>query len=182
MRIADDAGDVWEAVSTFSLFTFIEKMTDLGRTSGLEFFESAKEWQGAFTSDCMMAGATQLIDDRFYRKFLVGETPVELQFKYQCPTFDVAFYRSPDVSDLTRLLVRVTGFLDLEMNEIPPLVFEMSWWDLIFRNDLYFDEQERWWMGDSWPLPLVFGKTGFQGSPQPLVKYGPRPKSGPDLH
>ena len=37
--IADDAGDVWEAVSTFSLFAFIEKMTDLGRTSGLEFFE-----------------------------------------------------------------------------------------------------------------------------------------------
>ncbi len=46
MRIADDARDVWEAVSTFSLFAFIEKMTDLGRTSGLEFFETAWPFTG----------------------------------------------------------------------------------------------------------------------------------------
>jgi hypothetical protein len=107
---------------------------------------------------------------------------LKLQFKYQCPTFDVAFYRSPHVPDLTSLLVKVTEFYDLEMNLVPPLVFEMHWSDLLFRNELYFDEEEGWWTGDSWPLPLVFEKTGFQGPPQPLVTFEPGPGSGREPH
>src|SRR4051794_27164404 len=96
VRLADEAGEVWEAGSTFSLHAFVENMVNLGRTSWLAYFaEADDEWKGAFDGDLMMAGATCLLDDRFYRKFLVGDERVELKFKYQCPVFDVAFQRSP---------------------------------------------------------------------------------------
>ena len=128
----------------------------------------------------MMAGATCLLDDRFYRKFLVGDERVELRFKYQCPVFDVAFHRSPHVTDLTSLLVRVSGLFDLDMNEIRPLVFEMDWRRLLFRNELYFDAEAGEWAGDGWPLPPVFRRTGSTGSPQALVRYeaGPGGQAG----
>ena len=167
VRLADEAGQVWEAESIFPLDVFIEHMIDLGRMSWLVYFEDAEEWKGAFDGDCLMTGATCLLDDRFYRKFLVEDDRVELQFKYQCPTFDVAFFRSPYVTSLTRLIVRVSGLYDSEMNEIRPLAFEMNWSDLLFRNELYFDVAEGAWMGDGWPLPVVFRKAGSSRHPNP---------------
>lgn len=181
VRLADDAGEVWESESTFSLHAFVENMVDLGRTSWLVYFDEAgEEWQGAFDGDLMVAGATCLLDDRFYRKFLVGDERVELKFKYQCPVFDVAFHRSPQVPTRTALLVRVSGLFDLDMNEIRPLVFEMDWRSLLFRNELYFDSEEGGWVGDGWPRPLIFRKTGSTGSSQPLVRFeaGPGCQAG----
>lgn len=171
IRLADDAGEVWEAESTFSLLAFVENMVNLGRTSWLVYFDEAEEWKGAFDGDLMMAGATCLLDDRFYRKFLVGDERVELKYKYQCPVFDVAFHRSTHVPSLTSLLVRVSGLFDLDMNEIHPLVFEMDWRGLLFRNELYFDDEEGNWTGDGWPLPPVFKKVGAKGPPQALVRH-----------
>ena len=34
VRLADEAGEVWEAESTFSLHVFVENMVNLGRASG----------------------------------------------------------------------------------------------------------------------------------------------------
>ena len=121
----------------------------------------------AFDGDYMMAGATCLLDDRSYRKFLVGDERVELRFKYQCPVFDVAFHRCPHVTELTSLLVRVSGLYDLDMNEIRPLVFEMDWRRLLFRNELYFDAEAGEWTGDGWPLPLIFTRTGPRAPRRP---------------
>lgn len=180
VRLADEAGEVWEAESTFSLDVFIQHMIDLGRTSWLVYFDDAEEWKGAFDGDCLMTGATCLLDDRFYRKFLVGDDRVELQFKYQCPTFDVAFFRSPYVTSSTSLIVRVSGLYDSDMNEIRPMAFEMDWSDLLFRNELYFDVEEGGWTGDGWPLPVVFRKAGSSATPQALIRYeaGPARESG----
>ena len=166
VRLADEAGEVWEAESTFSLHVFVENMVNLGRASWLVYFDDAEEWKGAFDGDLMMAGATCLLDDRFYRKFLVGDERVELKFKYQCPVFDVAFHRSPHVTELTSLLVRVSGLFDLDMNEIRPLVFEMDWRCLLFRNELYFDAEAGEWTGDGWPLPPVFTKDRAPRAPR----------------
>jgi hypothetical protein len=139
VRLADEAGAMWEAESTFSLHVFVENMVNLGRTSWLVYFDDAEdEWKKAFDGDLMMAGATCLLDDRFYRKFLVGDERVELKFKYQCPVFDVAFHRSPHVTELTSLLIRVSGLFDLDMNEIRLMVFEMDWRRLLFWNELFF--------------------------------------------
>jgi hypothetical protein len=83
VRLEDEAGEVWEAESTFSLDVFVENMVNLGRTSWLVYFDDAEgEWKGAFDGDLMIAGATCLLDDRSYRKFLVGDQRVELKFKY----------------------------------------------------------------------------------------------------
>src|SRR4051794_33584497 len=63
VRPADDAGEVWESESTFSLHAFVENMVNLGRTSWLAYFaEADDEWKGAFDGDLMMAGATCLLD------------------------------------------------------------------------------------------------------------------------
>ncbi len=177
VRLADEAGEVWEAESIFSLDVFIRNMINLGRTSWLVYFDDAEEWKGAFDGDCLMTGATCLLDDRFYRKFLVGDDRIEFQFKYQCPTSDVAFYRSPYVKSLTRLIVRVSGLYDSDMNVIRPLAFEMNWSDLLFRNELYFDVDEGGWTGDGWPLPVVFKKVGASATPQSFVRYEAGPVS-----
>jgi hypothetical protein len=118
-----------------------------------------------------MSGATCLFDDRFYRKFLVGDRRIELKFKYQCPTFDVAFLRDEHSPSLSRLLVRVSGLYDLEMDLIPPLIYEMRPHELLFRNELYFNQDEGWWDGDDWPVPLVFSKVASGGTPQAMVRY-----------
>ncbi len=180
VRLADAVGEIWEAESTFSLHVFIENMVNLDRTSWLIYFDDSEEWKAAFEDDCLMTGATCLLDDRFYRRLLVGDDRVELQFKYQSPSFDVAFYRSPHVPDLTSLLVRVSGLYDSDMNEIRPLVFEMDWRHLLFRNELYFDAEAGDWTGDRWPLPLIFRRVGSTGFPQSLVTYeaGPGSQSG----
>ncbi|WP_406695220.1 hypothetical protein V5E97_29710 [Singulisphaera sp. Ch08] len=177
VRLADEAGEVWEAESTFSLHVFVENMVNLDRTSWLVYFDDAEEWKGAFDGDRMITGATCLLDDRFYRKFLVGDERVELKFKSQCPRFDVAFYTSPHVTGLTSLLVRVSGLFDVDMNKIRPLVFEMDWRNLLFRNELYFDTEAEEWAGDGWPLPPVFRRAGSTGSPQALVRYEAKPES-----
>jgi hypothetical protein len=80
VRLVDEAGDVWEAESVFSLDVFIQNMINLGRTSWLVYFDDAEEWKGAFDEDGLMTGATGLLDDRFYRKLLVGDERIELQF------------------------------------------------------------------------------------------------------
>jgi hypothetical protein len=176
VRLADDAGEVWESESTFSLHAFVENMVNLGRTSWLAYFDEAEdEWKDGFDGDLMMAGATCLLDDRTYRKFLVEDERVELRFKYQCPVFDVAFHRSPHVTELTSLLVRVSGLFDPDMIEIRPMVFEMDWRGLLFRNELYFDAEEGNWTGDGWPLPLVFRRTGSTCFSQALVRFEARP-------
>jgi hypothetical protein len=175
LRLADAVGDLWETESTFPLQVFIREMANLERSSWLVFFDQSEEWKDRFDVECLMAGVSCMLDDRGYRKFLVGDRPIEVQFKYQCPVFDVAFHRSEHVPDLTSLLVRVSGLYDVEMREIPPLVFEMHWWDLLFRNELYFDPEEGWWTGDGWPLPIVFRRAGSGGEPQALVRY----ESGP---
>jgi hypothetical protein len=176
-RLADDAGELWETEAHFSLDVFIQNMVNLDRMSWLVYFDDAEEeWKKAFEDDCLMTGATCLRDDRFYRNFLVGEDQrVEFQFKYQCPQFDVAFYRDSYLKDSTRLIVRVSGLYDAEGNDIRPLAFEMNWWDLLFRNELYFDTDEGQWTGDGWPLPMTFRKVGATGSPQSLVRHEPGP-------
>lgn len=180
VHLVDEAGEVWEAESVFSLDVFIQNMINLGRASWLVYFDDAEEWRAAFDEDGLMTGATGLLDDRFYRNFLVGDERIELQFKYQCPTFDVAFHRSPYVTSLTKLIIKVSGLYDSDMNEIRPLAFEMDWSDLLFRNELYFDAEEGQWTGDGWPLPLIFRRTDSTGSPQSLVGFeaGPSKQSG----
>jgi hypothetical protein len=160
VRLADQSGEIWESVSTFSLNVFVENMINLDSTGWLVYFDDAKEWKPAFDTSSLMTGAVCLLDDRFYRKFLVGDERVELKFKYQSPTFDVAYHQYPEVKDFARLIVRVSGLFDLEMNEIRPLAYEMDWQRLFFKNDLYYDEVEGGWTGDGLPLPLVFNKTG----------------------
>src|SRR4051794_197730 len=74
VRLADEAGAVGEAESTFSLHVFVENMVNLGRTSRLVYFDDAEdEWKTAFDGGLMISGATCLLDDRSYRKFLVGD-------------------------------------------------------------------------------------------------------------
>ena len=84
---------------------------------------------------------------------------------------------APTSPDLTSLLVRVSGLYDPDMNEIRPLVFEMDWRRLLFRNELYFDAEAGEWTGDGWPLPPIFSRTGLTGSPQALVRYEAGPGS-----
>lgn len=171
VRLADAAGAVWESESVFSLGVFIENMINLDRPSWLVYAADAEEWKGIFDGDLMLAGASCVCDDRFYRKFLVGDEKVELKFKYQYPRFDVAFFRSPHLADLTTLVVRVSGLYNLDMVEIRPLAFEMYWHELFFRNELYFDEEEGGWTGDGWPLPVAFRKVDAAGTPQALVRH-----------
>jgi hypothetical protein len=169
LRLADDRGDLWESASTFSLHAFVEQMINLDRANGLAFFDNAPQgWKEAFNDHCLMSGARSLLDDRGHRKFLVGDQAVELAFKYQCPTFDVAPLAGAHSSSL---LVRASGFRTLDGGEIPPLAFEMPWQALIFRNELHFDPDEGWWMKDGWPLPITFRKAEGRGEPQPLVRH-----------
>ena len=51
VRLADEAGEVWEAESTFSLHVFVENMVNLDRASWLVYFDDAEEWKGAFDGD-----------------------------------------------------------------------------------------------------------------------------------
>ena len=172
LRLADEAGQVWETEASFYLDVFVEHMANLRWATWLVYWDEVpKEWKRAFAGDLMIAGATCMLDDRGYRKFFVGDEAVELKFKYQCPSFDVVLHKSGDDDYRTPLLVRVSGLVDLEMSEIRPLVFEMDWKLLLFRNELYFDAAEGGWVDDGWPLPLVFRRTGTTGPPQALVRY-----------
>ncbi len=176
-RLADDAGEIWETEAHFSLDVFIRNMVDLDRTSWLVDFDDAEaSWKKAFMDDALMIGATCIRDDRFYRNFLVGEDRrVEIQFKYQYPKFDVAFHRDPYLPTSTSLIVRVSELYTPQGDEIRPLAFEMSWDELLFRNELYFDAEAGRWTGDGWPLPIVFRRVGVTGSPQSLVWHEPGP-------
>jgi hypothetical protein len=195
-RLADAKGTVWEAEAVFTPRVFMEKLIDLSQIEWHTFFQSAdKAWKPAFRRRVVLTGVNDLLDDRFYRHFLVDESVVHLQFKYLAPTYDIAYL------DDRRLLVRVSGLwtsweslvFDEGMvvgvqeendegegitwadgEELPPMVYELETRHLLFRNTAYLEpERRRYWLDNEVPLPLRFRRTRKRAAAQDNVCFLP---------
>jgi hypothetical protein len=169
-RVADADGNCWEARSLFSPDTLLQNVQDLERNNSAHLFDqSSPEWQQAFEQHILLTGIYGFYDDRFYRQLIVGEQIHELLFKYQYPTFDIAWLPAPDPLNCYQqptLLVRVSNFkINSEVNgdeELPPFVYEINCETLMFYAQ-----------SNGLPRPLLFQKVVIADQPQPLVQYLP---------
>lgn len=127
-----------------------------------------KGWKSAFTTRLLLSGVRGHYDERSPRLLNVGEEYHSVFLKYQMPTFDVACHEETggliegvrSAYDQVTLLVRVSGFINGERDEVPPFVFAMPC------EALMFHAQTR-----GIPVPLVFSKVAAGEPSQPIVQY-----------
>lgn len=103
-RVADAAGDVWEARTCFDKHLFVNRLLDLDDLDGPLWAHRDPTRTDAIAARPVLIGLPVVEDDRFYRRFWVDDVLLEIQFKYQGLTVDVG-YQSAD-----RVAVRVSGF------------------------------------------------------------------------
>ena len=117
--LADSEGREWELVSYFEGRTFTDDFVDDDRRVALEkenafnFWSDVPEaWGKALEERCLVAGAGELLDHRFYFDLRIGAQTLTLQMKYQGPKIDLAVLGSElvvRVSDLYQVLVTGEG-------------------------------------------------------------------------
>jgi hypothetical protein len=103
-RLADEAGRVWEARLEPSPRLFVEALVDLSRKEPAHFEQHAPAlFRRAFKRKPVLQ-THDMLDDRFYRYFVLDDMAVVLNFKYQAPAYTLV------VLDQRVLLVREEGF------------------------------------------------------------------------
>jgi hypothetical protein len=177
VRLADEQGGLWEAVAHFTPEAFVEGMIALLPGDHPRFLEG--EVKGG--SDPLLAGVRGLLDDGGWRHFLVGEWAVSVCFANQKPRF--ALFAGPRVEVQASGLVGYRRAIHLEnehgfitwraeqpsdglrQEELPPIIFEMSHADLLFRNTTFAVDDGFWHMNDL-PIPVIFDRLDTTGEPQ----------------
>ncbi|MBY0457884.1 MAG: hypothetical protein K2V38_11140, partial [Gemmataceae bacterium] len=103
-RLADASGAVWEARTTFRPELFVHRIQDLNNIDWPMWAHHDEERVKAVADRPLITGVQALEDDRFYRRFWIDDTLLEIQFKYQGLTIDVGQMANSQVA------VRVSGF------------------------------------------------------------------------
>ena len=103
-RLADAVGDVWEARTCFNMALFVNRLLDLGSLDWPMWAHRDSSRTEAITARPILTRLQVMEDDRFYRRFWVDHTLLEIQFKYQGLTIDIGY------QDSNRVAVRVSGF------------------------------------------------------------------------
>ena len=185
VRLTDEAGDIWEAVSLFTPEVFFEKLIDLDSIDCANFSEGAND------GEWLLSGVRALLEDGAWRyAFLSNEL---LAFPgEQRPRVDIAIGE-----EARKFQVRMTGLVgrrrpvNLDRDYIvldpedragerslwerdvplPPLVFTIPLHDLVFRNTT-FAVDDGFWHRNPIPIPVVFSRVGHD-EPRAGVRFLP---------
>ena len=107
---------------------FFDKMCILGREHRIRKRDSAPtSWLEVLASNCIVNNAKAMRDDRVYRTLAVGEKQIEINIKYQYFSVDLALSAGVSPS----IIVRITGLLDSNWEEIPPLLYEIPFLEFL---------------------------------------------------
>lgn len=136
LRYRDGSGGVWTTNGAFgpvfaSEYLFPEEEgTELRQA---RFVATAPEsWRRALREKCLLAGARDLWDGRFYHPLRLDGERRTIHLAYQGPVLDLALLEGDDDHD--RLLVRVSELYDENNDELPPFLFTMPLGEVVFRN------------------------------------------------
>ncbi|HKB39310.1 MAG TPA: hypothetical protein VKD72_22925 [Gemmataceae bacterium] len=203
-RLADAEGRLWQARVDPSPRLLTAGLVDLSRREPAHFERCAPErFRQAFDKKRVLLEAFDLLDDRFYRYFVLDDMAFILNFKYQGPGYEIV------VLDERLLLVRASGFFGSwnrhripapgESPAIPirkfPATEEEDWDDEEDEDEgdydnappIYYTMRLRDFLaGDQvYPCeenrfgesdisrPLRFGKVRGKGEPQSAVTFRP---------
>lgn len=103
-RLADAAGDVWEARTCFNIHLFVNRLLDLDSLDWPMWAHHDSGRTEAIASRPILTKLQVMEDDRSYRRFWVDHALLEIKFKYQGLTIDIGY------QDSDRVAVRVSGF------------------------------------------------------------------------
>jgi hypothetical protein len=194
IRLADSTGRLWEATNLFTPEVFLEQLVNLRRLEAAHPFASAeKEEKESLRKRPVLSGIRDFLDDGGYRHFLAKTSLFSVQLRGQTPVYDVALADD-------RFLVRVSGLTGMarpvEYEEdfvsfaqspegrkggkgkagdddlLPPLVYEIPFHRLLFRNTSFAVDEGHWHHNDI-PIPVVFQQIDGKREPQPAVTFLP---------
>ncbi len=156
LRLSDASGRPWQA-DTWCLPSFIMDQLSAGNASRLVFTdELPKDWNEELESAMLVSGVRDFLDDRFLRTLVIENQIFEVPFKFQTPVYDIALPSAGSPASAIRLVVRISGLMDADMEEIPPFVVEIPPEQLLFSNTAYPDPCEAFWSRNCLSVPPVF--------------------------
>jgi hypothetical protein len=171
VRLTDDAGDVWEAVSLFTPEVFFERLIDLDSIH-CPVFGPGPEGEG------LLSGVRALLDGG-WRYAFIGDELVAFRGE-QRPV--IALARGEDARDVVVCITGLVGrrrpveidhdyiLLDPAARQaervrwdqdarLPPIVYQMPLGALLFRNTT-FAVDDGFWHHNAIPIPVVFSRVG----------------------
>jgi hypothetical protein len=186
LRLTDEAGDIWEAVTVFTPEVFFEKLEDLDDIHLRDFEVADAPWQPGEGS---VLGVRSHLDGG-WRYLLLYHDMIAFRTDDQHLLVDV----SPTA---TGFEVRITGlvgrrrpvknedhYTELDPEDraaevsawdhdqpLPGIRYSISLLDLCFRNTT-FAVDEGFWHGNAIPIPVVFTRVG-KGEPNPGIRFVP---------
>jgi hypothetical protein len=126
--IADSKGRDIRVAYYKSADWFFDKMFNVGREHPIHKKDSAPiPWLKALTSNCIIDNAKAMRDDRDYRTLAVDEGQIEINIKYQYFKVDLALSAGVSPS----IIVNIKGLFDSNWDELPTLLYEIPFLDLI---------------------------------------------------
>jgi hypothetical protein len=191
VRLSDEAGNLWESVVLFTPAFFLEKLIDLHRTDLVVSVSTAPGPWAQMPGDLLRVRA--LIDDKVWRYFLTENELMAFCGDRQKPTVDVSLFsrqsfavrisglvgrrRPIETDDESRYFVfdpeshPAEPALWEQDQPLLPLVYELSFAELAFRNTT-FAIDDGFWHQNAIPIPVVLTRVG-KGATQPGVRLLP---------
>jgi hypothetical protein len=186
VRLTDEEGGLWEAVTHFTPEAFLEGMTALLPADHPRFVEGEEQRE----DEPLLAGIRGgILDDGGWRHFLVGSWAVSVCFNNQRPRYAlfgggyrvrvqasglVGYRRAINLDNEQGFMTWVPDAQSagLREEELPPIVFDMADADLLFRNTTFAVDDGFWHQNDL-PIPIVFERLDTRAEPQEGVQFRP---------
>lgn len=103
-RVTDSTGAEWEARACFHPGVLVYRLLDLDSIYPPCWEHNDRERAKVIAKRPLLTSLEVVKDDRFYRRFWIDDTLLEIQFKYQGITIDIGS------EDESSLVIRLSGF------------------------------------------------------------------------
>lgn len=172
-QIADSTGRIWSTTSRFTAEALITHMIDISSVNQCFWFvEADAEILEAFQERTVLHDVRYSDDDRFYRKILIGDKIVEVQFHYSTISLDIAILQDNDIDYplSTKLIIKVNkNSLFSDGEDIGEFAYFIELHHLLRHNTAVYSEDYQCWKDSPIPMPLFFQLTSEYTTPQDSI-------------